>query len=105
MSIPSGSAVFGCFSTNTDNDIISIEWMGNGVLIDQMIGNSSVNITATYLDSIQTGRLEFQDLTLYFNATLIQCKAKFNSGLSEKSPGANLLIQGMWVLIILANEE
>ena len=99
MSVVGGTAFFSCPSPS--NTIVGIQWMLNGRPSDEIVAGSSVSVTSTFSEITHIGTLRLENLSMDFNATVIQCMAEFDSEPPVVSPEATLLIQGMQSVDIL----
>lgn len=98
MSVPGGSAVFTCLSSFHDDSIVDIQWLLDGLPIDQAISGSSVSVNIEFSEEFNIGRLALDNLSMDFNGAVIHCMAIFTFESPIASYGAILLIQGVWAV-------
>ena len=85
MSVLGGTAVFRCLTHNPSLTIDIVEWLVNGMPLNDVMSNlSNVSVEFTTVGS-SVGILKFADLPLEYNNTQISCNANFSTGEVESS--------------------
>ena len=95
--IPSGEVVVTLDADTTvtcnslEGSINSIQWLINGTLVEP-----SAQVNPVFDTEHGIGLLQLKNFTLNFNSSRIQCRASFDSGITETSTELLLiLVQGL----------
>lgn len=98
----SGSATYTCsfLSAVAGNEIVNIQWLVNGTLLDDL--NLTISVETGFDSNFGIGILTLTGLPLEYNMTTIGCNGEFNTGrfVSTKIDSSLLLVQGDCVFII-----
>ena len=70
-----------------------IQWLINKTFIENLSPSQGVQVSSDFNTEFRTGILEFENLTVYYNMSRIQCTANGISSLVTV-----LLVQGLSVL-------
>lgn len=87
-----GGAVFTCYSRNGDV-ITEVLWLVNGTVVEDIPRVGNVRIGTHF--GIGIGLLEFNDLSVYYNNSRIQCVATFDDVAKTSVDVTLLLVQGL----------
>jgi len=89
VSTPGGSAGFFCRSLGAGHSVHSIQWLVNGSLVETV---HLPNVMATFAAGL--GRLDFTNIPVEYNETIVRCVGTFPDGTTSTSPPSSLLLQG-----------
>ncbi len=90
VTIPGMMSTYVCQSINTGN-IQQFQWLLNGTRLEDL--NKTDRIRTVNLDQI-IGIIHFNNITVDYDNTTIQCKVTLPSGVVISSSNAKLLVQG-----------
>lgn len=86
-----GDAVFTCYCGGIDSIITDIQWLVNGSVPDE-----DLKVEVIFYSELQFGTLQFNNLTLQYNMSRINCIATFDTGvMATSSDVVLLLVQGL----------
>ncbi len=91
--IPGDSAIYNCASPS--GTITSVEWLINGTLLEDL---SLTNVVTEFSQLTKQGTLRFNDISVEYNNTNIQCRANLSNGETVDSNNSTLLVQGKKIL-------
>lgn len=84
------SATFTCSSFDNIG-ITGVQWFLNGTQLDEL---NVMNISTYFFDDFYVAFLIFEDVTLQYNSTTVQCELRSTSGTTSLTPIRTLLVQG-----------
>ncbi len=95
VSYPGGPARFRCISISRQV-IANVQWLLNGSSLDSLtLRNVSHSLAQDeFTNQITTATLNFADIPVEYNNTIIQCSVEYTTGSFEASEEAVLLLQG-----------
>ncbi len=95
VSTPGSRVIFTCV-VNPSDEVIGIEWLLNGTLLD----NSNLVNATVFLIARGLGQLEFASVSSELNMTRIECRALYSGGIIEDSDHSSLLLlQGLMIYL------
>ncbi len=95
MTLTSPGSVFSGANPTLNCDslltITSVEWLINGTRLDDL---SLTNVAAEFSQLTRQGALVFNNISVEYNNTNIQCRATLSNGEAVDSNNSTLLVQG-----------
>ncbi len=88
--IPGRDPVLNCASLS-DTTITSVEWLINGTRLEDL---SLTNVETQFIELFRQGGLVFNNISVEYNNTNIQCRATLSNGETVDSNNFTLLVQG-----------
>ena len=94
--IPGGrDPVLNCASLSDTTTITSVEWLINRTRLEAMLEDLSLtNVLMEFSEVFRQGVLVFNNISVEYNNTNIQCRATLSNGETVDSNNFTLLIQG-----------
>ncbi len=87
--IPGDNPIYNCASSS--GTITSVEWLINGTQLEDL---SLTNVETEFSQLSRQGVLVFNDISVEYNNTNIQCRATLSNGETVHSNSLTLLVQG-----------
>ncbi len=87
--IPGRNPVLSCASIS--DTITSVEWLINGTPLEDL---SLTNVETQFIELFRQGGLVFNNISVEYNNTNIQCRATLSNGETVDSNNFTLLVQG-----------
>ena len=87
--IPGDNPIYNCASPS--DTIKSVEWLINGTLYEDL---SLTNVGMVFSELTEQGAIRFNNISVEYNNTNIQCRANLSDGETEYSNNFTLLVQG-----------
>ncbi len=88
--IPGDNPIFNCASLPHTN-ITSVQWLINGTRLEDL---SFTNVVTDFSELTRQGVLVFNNISVEYNNTNIQCRATLSNGETVDSNDFTLLVQG-----------
>ncbi len=89
--IPGDNPIYNCGSSSGAITIASVEWFINGTQLEDL---SLTNVETVFVELSRQGSLRFNNLSVKYNNTNIQCRATLSNGETVDSNNVALLVQG-----------
>ncbi len=93
--IPGEIPIYNCASSSATITITSVEWLINGTRLEDL---SLTNVETDFSQVARQGILLFNNLSVEYNNTNIQCRATLSNGETVDSNNVALLVQGKKIL-------
>ena len=87
--IPGENPIYNCASSSAT--ITSVEWLINGTPLEDL---GLTNVVIVFSELTRRGTLLFNDISVEYNNTNIQCRATLSNGETVDSNSHILLVQG-----------
>ncbi len=87
--IPGRNPTYSCASIS--GTITSVEWLINGTRLEDL---SLTNVVTEFSELTEQGTLRFNNISVEYNNTNIQCRATLSNGETVDSNNVTLLVQG-----------
>ncbi len=89
--IPGHNPVLNCASISGTIAITSVEWLLKGTRLEDL---SLTNVETDFIELARQGVLLFNNISVEYNNTNIQCKVSLSNGETVDSNNFTLLVQG-----------
>ena len=86
---PGGNPIYNCVSSSAT--IASVEWLINGTGLEDL---NLTNVVTEFSELTGQGILLFNDVSVEYNNTNIQCRATLSNGDTVNSWTSTLVVQG-----------
>ncbi len=87
--IPGNDPGYNCGSSSVT--ITSVQWLINGTRLKDL---SLTNVATEFIERTRHGTLVFNNISVEYNNTNIQCRATLSNGENVDSNNSTLLVQG-----------
>ncbi len=89
--IPGEIPIFNCATSSRTITITSVEWLINGTQLEDL---SLTNVETEFSQLFRQGLLGFNNISVEYNNTNIQCRVTLSNGETVDSNNSTLLVQG-----------
>ncbi len=89
--IPGNNPIIICGSSSVAAAITSVQWLINGTRPEDL---SLTNVEIEFSELTRQGALVFNNISVEYNNTNIQCRATLSNGETADSNNFTLLVQG-----------